>query len=47
MEDDELLIEPEECETCREEFEENGIEYTFDYYVKDGCTYCEHCDAPL
>ena len=45
--EDELLIEPEECEYCKEEMEEAGIEYTLDYYVEDGYAYCEHCGRPL
>lgn len=46
-EENELDIEPEWCERCSAAEEETGIEYTFDYYVKDGQAYCEHCNGYL
>jgi hypothetical protein len=45
--EEELTIEPEECETCRIEMEQDGIEYTLDYYVEDGYPHREHCGMPL
>ena len=47
LQEEELEYEPEWCEQCSMEMEEEGIEYTFDYYVEDGTAYCEHCRMPL
>jgi len=44
---EELSYEPEWCESCYEELEADGIEYTFDYYVEDGVAYCAHCGRSL
>jgi hypothetical protein len=35
--------EPEWCERCVKYSEENGIEYTPDFHVKDGSWVCDHC----
>ena len=45
--EEELDVDPNECESCMEEAEEDGVEYDFSYYVVDGEPYCDHCDRPL
>jgi hypothetical protein len=42
---EELECEPECCEACMADCEFDGIQYEFDYYVKDGVAYCSHCEA--
>ena len=44
---DDLFCEPEWCEPCSMSAESEGIEYTFDFYVKDGEAICEHCGQAL
>lgn len=38
--------ESEDCEYCVNEFEENGMEYTHDFYWDGGTWICEHCGKP-
>lgn len=40
-------VEPEWCEQCSKDCEENGIEYEFNYHFEDGIAYCEHCGRQL
>jgi len=48
MFDDPCYIEPtEDCETCKEEMESDGIQYTLEYYTENGINYCEHCGCPI
>lgn len=47
MNEDELDVEPSECEPCVEQAEEDGVEYDFNWYVEDGQPYCEHCGRPI
>ena len=45
-EDDEPWYEPEDCEECMEECENDGIEYEHNFTWKDGCWYCDSCGQP-
>jgi len=47
IEEDELDIEPEDCEDCRKLDEDAGIEYALNYYVKDRLAYCSNCNRQL
>ena len=37
--------EPEDCD-CKDEMEEDGIEYTQDFTAQDGTWICDHCGRP-
>ncbi len=43
----ELEIEPEWCERCSRLAEENGVEYEFNYTIRDGTAYCDYCGVAL
>ena len=42
-----LEIEPEWCEDCSIEAEENGYEYEFNWIVNDGQPYCDKCNGTM
>lgn len=42
-----LEYEPEWCEQCSMDCEEQGIEYEFNWYEENGTAYCEHCGCSL
>lgn len=37
-------IEPEDCEYCLEEAEENGIEYEANFTYRNGVWQCDNCN---
>jgi hypothetical protein len=41
--EEDLLIEPEDCEYCKKQDEEAGIEYVQEYHVVDGVAVCDGC----
>lgn len=43
--EDEPWYEPEDCE-CRDEQEDNGIEYTQEFTWENGTWVCDHCGKP-
>jgi hypothetical protein len=40
-------IEPEDCEYCREDSEESGVEYEADFTYRTGTWTCENCGRPV
>lgn len=45
--DEEPWYEPEWCEDCSAECEENGIEYEANFTWKNGCWHCDSCGRPV
>ena len=40
-------VEPEECQQCKKDAEDAGLEYTLEFYVKDRSCYCSNCRRGL
>ena len=45
--EEELLIEPEDCEYCKQLAEKSGIEYAQEYHIKDGIAICDGCGRSM
>lgn len=40
-------IEPEDCEDCRKQSEEDGVEYEANFTHKNGYWECDNCRKPV
>lgn len=47
IEKDEPTYEPEDCEYCRKEAEESGIEYEANFTWENDTWVCDECGRPV
>ena len=45
--EEELLVEPEDCEHCKQLAEEGGIEYAQEYHIENGIAICDGCGCSM